>query len=160
MRRGIGVLAVLAVAVAGGVGGFSFMTGEPNEIRVELDPANVVVAVNETATLVIEVENVDVNAITLKAVGLEQGLLDGIVVEQSEPMYRSIKERSHPIHGSWTEYALDYRLQGGEKLTLTLTLRAVQAGTLKGDIMVWVDSDVVGVSVARARRAPLEIVVN
>lgn len=160
MRRALGYLTLLAAVAAGGVGGYTTLTGEPNEIRLELSPAEVTARVDELFTVELEVENVDLDAVPINAVALEQSLLDGVFVAQTDPIYRDVEERSYPVYGDWTEYAIVQTLRGGEKTTITLTLKATTSGTYSGDVMVWVDSDVMGVTVGRARRAPLDVVVQ
>jgi hypothetical protein len=74
-----------------------------------------------------------------------------------DPAYRTTKERNYPVYGHWNEYQLDRAIFGGEKLTVAITFRATRAGQYSGDVSVWVDSKVLGLTVSRARRAALNI---
>lgn len=157
MRRLAAYVTLLAALVAGGVGGYTTLLSEPNEIRMNLDPATTTVTVGQEFTVSVEVENVDLDAIPLNAIGLEQSLLDGVEVVSIDPAYLKTEDKSIPVYGEWTEYQLGRNLSGGEKITITLTLRSKQAGLFSGNVTAWVTGDVFGMSMGRARRATLEI---
>jgi len=77
-------------------------------------------------------------SVTISGIGLGKNLLNGVSVEMIEPNYRAVKKHDYPVYGEWNEYALDQTLLGGEKMDITLTLKAVRPGTYSGDITVWV----------------------
>lgn len=62
--------------------------------------------------------------------------------------------------GAWDEYALERRIFAGEKLTVMLTLTALQPGNASGDVTVWVQDKLLGVSFERARRMTLDVAVQ
>jgi hypothetical protein len=116
--------------------------------------------VGETFTVELTIENVDLDAVNINGIGVDQSLLDGLSVEQMDPGYRTVEERNYPVYGHWNEYKLNSSIFGGEKLTVLVTFRATKAGQYSGDISVWVDSDVFGLTVSRARRATLDVSVQ
>jgi hypothetical protein len=134
--------------------------GQPNAIQTTLAADKNTLAVGELLTITITVENVDVDSVTIAGIGLNKKLLDGASLETLDPLYRSIKKHSYPIYGEWHEYTLDQTLLGGEKLKITLTLKAAQPGTYSGDVTVWVESSFYGVSMAQARREHIEFKVQ
>jgi hypothetical protein len=150
------VLVVLVAGTVAGVGGYSAWTGSPNEIRLEVTLSSPTVAVDEAFALEIQVENVTLDPVEINAVGLDQSLLDGVVVDRMS-LIASSEETSQP-EGTWTDYALDHTLDGGDKLTIHYTLRATQAGTYQGEANVWVDSEVaLGVTRSKTRSESVEI---
>lgn len=157
MRRGLAFVAVLVVIGGGVAGGLNILSGEPNEIRTTVEPAEVTVAVGEAFTVELTIENVDLKAVDINHIGIDQSLLDGVSVEQMDPAYRDVNERNYPVYGHWNDYQLDRAIFGGEKLTVMLTFRATKAGQYSGDVSVWADSDVAGLKVSRARRAELNV---
>ncbi|MBN1202201.1 MAG: hypothetical protein JXJ20_10130 [Anaerolineae bacterium] len=151
------IFAAVLVVFGGGTGAFVLnMADEPNEIRVQLsEPGRV--AVNETVALEVTIENVSMDPVTINGVGLEQSLLDGIQVTGTDPAYTGSEDRNSPLSGDWTEYRLDRDLAAGDTLVVTLTLQGTEPGSYSGDVAVWIDSDVFGVSMARARREELSL---
>lgn len=163
MAKGCACLGiVLIVLVVCGVifAAVSHFIGQPNALRTSLASNTNDLTVGEALTVTLTVENVDVDAVTISGIGLGKSLLKGLSVESIEPRYRAIKKHDYPIYGEWSEYALDQTLLGGEKLDITLTLKAIQPGTYSGDITVWVESDFYGISMAQARRETLRLKVR
>jgi hypothetical protein len=158
----IGLVVVGALcACIGGVAYFaSSLVAETNTIRTDVTLDVETVAVGQTITITAEVENVDLDAITIRAVGLESDLLDGAEVVSIDPSFRATEERSYPVVGDWTEYTLGRRIPGGEKFTITITLQATQPGFYSGDFSVWVDESVLGVDISRARHDKIEFEVQ
>jgi hypothetical protein len=157
VRRGLAFVAVLVVIGGGIVGGLNVLSGEPNEIRTTVEPAEITVATGETVTVELTIENVDLDSVNVNHIGIDQSLLDGVSVEQMDPAFRAVKERNYPVYGHWNEYQFDRVIFGGEKLTVVITFRAAKAGQYSGDVSVWVDSSLLGLTVSRARRAALDI---
>lgn len=161
-RRGRGcwlvalVMALFAAGTGGIVAVLLTLVGEPGEIRVSAALDRDTVAASETFTLTVEVENVDLDPVTLKAVGLDADLLDGATVTSVDLATGDPEERSYPLLGDWTEYPLERALRGGDKLTITITLVAATPGVYSGDVSVWVEGDLLGISTSRARRAAVE----
>jgi hypothetical protein len=149
------VLAVLAICVGGGAAMLLTLAGQPNSIRVKVEPGRDVVAVNDQFTVTLTIENVSLDAVTIDGIGLESHLLDGAAVAVMDPPYQSAEARNYPFYGKWTEYTLDQTLLGGEKLTATLTLTALRPGNYSGDLTVWVRSKLLGMPFSQARRATL-----
>jgi hypothetical protein len=158
MRRGLALLAgVIVVIGAGIVGGITTLSGEPNEIRVTLKPAEITAAAGDTFTVDLTIENVSLNAVNVNGIGIDKSLLDGVSVEQMDPGYREVKGRNYPLYGNWNEYTLDRTIFGGEKLTVVITFRAGQVGQVSGDVTVWIQNKIAGLTVSRARRATLNV---
>jgi len=161
MRRGLALLAAVAVIGVGVVGGVSILSGEPNEIRTTLVPNEISVAPGETLVIQLTIENVDLEAVDVTGIGVEQSLLDGISVAQFDPGYRAVEERNYPLLGNWTEYKYNNTIFGGDSLTVTLSFRANEPGQYSGDISVWIKSDIIGgVQASQARRAQLDVTVQ
>ncbi len=159
MSRVLGLLAVIAVGVAGGVVGYNTWTSDPNEIRLTINLSSPTVVSNETVTLTVEIENVTLDSVSVDAVGLEQSLLNGAVVEQMVLVIGG-QETLQP-QGNYTHYTLNQTLDGGAKLTIRYTLRATQPGTYEGAAKAWVDSELaLGVTRSKARSESLQIQVQ
>jgi hypothetical protein len=153
------VFVVLVVGTAAGAGGYSAWTSAPNEIRLDVSLSSPTVAVNEPFTVEIEVENVTLDPVKINAVGLDQSLLDGVVVDQMSVIAAG-QETPQP-QGTWTDYALDHTLDGGGKLMIRYTLHAIQTGAYQGEANVWVDSEIaLGVTRSKARSESVEIQVQ
>jgi hypothetical protein len=163
-RRGCWLIMIVgaALAVCGGAAVLLMTTvlGEPNEIRVDVQvmPDQPVAA--QPFSVAVDIENVDLDPVTITGIGLDENLLDGLTLVSTDPLYRSSEDRSYPLIGNWTEYAFDQRLAGGETITVTLLLEAGTAGLYSGDVTVWIEADFLGLTLSRARRASLEIRVN
>lgn len=153
---GVLVMVLFAVGTGGIVAVLLTLVGEPGEIRVSAALDRDTVPPNETFTLTVEVENVDLDPVTLKAVGLDADLLGGATVTSVDAAAGDPAERSYPLLGDWTEYPLDRALRGGDKLAITITLVAATPGVYSGDVSVWVEGDLLGISTSRARRAAVE----
>lgn len=153
---GMLVMALFAVGTGGIVAVLLTLVGEPGEIRISAAFDRDTVAANETFTLTIDIENVDLDPVTLKAVGLDADLLEGATVTSVDAAAGAPEERSYPLLGDWTEYPLDRALRGGDKLTLTIMLVAATPGVYSGDVSVWVEGDLLGIATSRARRAAVE----
>jgi len=159
-RRGCWGWLILLAALAVGGGGMGAVLlsviGQPNSIRVRVEPDKTTLAVNESFTVKVTVENVDLEAVTLAGIGLEESLTGGLRVEGTEPPYRTAEAREYPVFGKWTEYRLDQTLLGGEKLVFTFTLTATQPGAYSGDVTAWIEDSLLGQSFERGRHAKLE----
>lgn len=129
---------VLAVSAAVHIG------DEPDNIAVAVEMPQDSIAVGETLTLTVTIDNLDLNAVTIVGIGLDTGLLNGVTVQSSEPAYRGTKERSYPLYGDWTEFRLSRTLADGETLPVTLTLEGVAPGIYTGDLTVWIEGEVLG----------------
>ena len=151
------LLTVVAVAAGGAIAVLLTLAGEPNAIRMKIEPARAVVPAGQPFIVTVTIENVDLNAVTVSAIGFEQNLADGVSVTQMDPPYRIAKDRSLLLLGSWREYTLDRRVPGGDTLTITFTLVADQPGTYSGQVTVWVQGKLMGMSIQRARRATLSV---
>ena len=55
MRRLAAYVTLIAALAAGGFGGYTTLTGEPNEIRIQLDPATTTVNVGQEFEVRVEV---------------------------------------------------------------------------------------------------------
>ena len=158
-RSVLGLLTTIAIAVVAGVGGYDMLTSEPNEIRLFVNLSSPAIAANDSFTLDVEIENVDVDidsALQVNAVGLSQSLLNGVVVDEMAVIVAG--ELSVQPPGDWTDYALDHDLIGGGKMTIRYTLRATQPGTYQGEVSVWVNSELVlGVTKSKARSESVQI---
>ncbi len=156
----LGVLGVLTLCCVGVAAGLRSLAAEPNEIRATLDPARVTASAGETVTVTLTIENVSLEAVRITAIGLDRALGDAVRVEAMDPAFRSTRARSYPLLGAWDEYALERRIFAGEKLTVMLTLTALQPGNASGDVTVWVQDKLLGVSFERARRMTLDVAVQ
>ncbi len=157
---GLVVLALLCGCVVGTVYLVSSLVAETNTIRTEVTLDAETVPVGQTITITVEVENVDLDAVSIRAVGLETDLLEGVEVISIDPPFRATEERSYPVVGDWTEYTLGRRVSGGDIMTITVTLQATQPGLYSGDLSVWVDEKVLGVDISRARHDKIEFEVQ
>ncbi|NLX10850.1 MAG: hypothetical protein GXY36_14450 [Chloroflexi bacterium] len=153
------VLTLLVICLGGAIVLLIYLAGEPNEIEVDITAPGAV-TLNEPFALEITVRNVGVDPATITGFGVETTLLEGIDVTASDPAYASISERNYPLVGDWREFNLDAVLAPGESLLITVTLTPTQSGPVEGDIMVWVENEVLGVPFTRAGRAPLELEIS
>ncbi len=151
------LLTVVAVIAGGVIALLLTLAGQPNAIRMKVEPARAVVPAGQPFTVTVTIENVDLEAVTVSAIGFEHSLSDGVSVTQMDPPYRAAKERSMLWLGSWSEYTLDRQVLGGDTLTITFTLVADQPGTYSGQVTVWIQGKLVGMSIQRARRATLSV---
>lgn len=154
------VLVLLCGCVSGVVYVFSSLVAETNTIRTDVTLAVETLQVGQTFTITVEVKNVDLDTVTIRAVGLDADLMEGVEVLNIEPAFRTTKDRSYPVVGDWTEYTLNRRLLGGEKFTITLTLQAMKQGIYSGDLSVWVEEKLLGVDISRARHDKIEFKVQ
>ncbi len=153
---GLFLIAALIVCVVGVILVWNTLAGEPNEIRTNATLDRSIVPVNEPFTLTVELENVALEPVTIKSVGLEDDLLEGARVTDVQPVFRAADVRSFPLVGDWTEYPLDRRLLGGSGMTVMVTLQAVTPGAYSGDVSIWVEGELLGITTARARRETIE----
>ncbi len=158
------VLALLATCV-GGIGAvILYLAGEPSEVEVEFAAGqDITLAANaaEPATFAFTIENTNVDPITLTAIGLDTELLDGVAVVATTPAFRPPEERSYPLlGGDWMEYKYDRQLGGGSKLDVELQFKGLSPGSYSGDLTIWVESDILGFSITRARHYALDITVE
>lgn len=163
MRRfclGLLLVAALIVCAIAAVLVWITLAGEPNEIRAEATLDRTVVQPNDQFTLTVELENVDLDPVTIKSVGLAEDLLNGARVVDVQPVFRAADARSFPLVGEWTEYPINQRILGGDTLTVTLTLHALTPGVYSGDVSVWIEGDLLGMTTARARRERVEFEVQ
>jgi len=151
------LLTVVVVLAGGALAVLLTLAGEPNSIRMKVEPARAVVPAGQPFTVTVTIENVDLEAVTVSAIGVEQSLADHVSVTQMDPPYRAAKERSVVLLGSWSEYTLDRHVLGGDTLTITFTLVADQPGTYSGQVTVWVQGKIMGMSIERARRETLSV---
>jgi hypothetical protein len=156
----LGVLGVVTLCCLALVAGLRSLAAEPNEIRAALDPQRVTARAGETFTVTLTIENVSLEAVRISAIGLDRALSDAVRLEAMEPAFRGARARSYPLLGDWDEYGLDQRIFAGEKLTVSLTLTALQAGNASGDVTVWVQGRLLGLSFERARRMTLDVAVQ
>lgn len=160
-RRGCWWMVFVLVALTlcgGGTGaGVLSLAAEPNEIRTMLTPARLDIAAGESFELTLTIENVSLDTVRVTGIGLDSSLRGVLRLDRLEPAYRAVRSRDYPLLGAWTEYTLDRQVFAGDKLTVTLTLTALQAGPVRGDVMVWVQDRVLGVSFERARRELLTL---
>jgi hypothetical protein len=150
------IIAIVAAFLLGTYVVYSTLAGEPNEIRIDATVDQQVIAANSPFTITVEVENVDLDTVTLKAVGLDEDLLAGATVVSIDPATRTPQENSYPLVGTWTEYPLARRLLGGDTLTVTITLNATTPGVYSGELSMWVEGDLLGINTSRARRTTLD----
>jgi hypothetical protein len=158
----ISLILLIALVVCGCIVGSTLITlaGQPNAIRTSLDTERVNVAANEQFTVTLTIENVDVDKVTINSIGLDGDLTDGATLVSMSPAYREVKEQDYPVFGKWTQYTLDQTLLGGDKLEVTLTFQAGQAGSYSGYIAAWVQRDFMGVAFEQARRESIKLVVQ
>ena len=156
----LGILLVLALCGVVAAAGLLSLADEPNEIRAAIDPRRVTASAGETFTVTLTIENVSLEAVRLTAIGLDRALADTVRVEAMDPALRGVRQRSYPLLGAWDEYGLDRRVFAGEKLTVILTLTALQPGNVSGEVTVWVQDKLLGMSFERARRMTLDVAVQ
>ncbi|MBN2303639.1 MAG: hypothetical protein JXQ72_04140 [Anaerolineae bacterium] len=154
------VLILIGACGGSGVGVLRTLGDEPNAIRVTAAIDRTDLVVGDTFIIELTVENVDVDPVLITGVSLENSLADGVQIMTTDPGYRSVKDRSIPLVNDWTEYRLDRRLGDGDTLVITMTLMAQQVGTYSGDVSVWVEYELLGWKVSRARRANVEVTVR
>ncbi len=157
---GLALLVTLAICVGFAVVLVAALRGAPNEIRTQVQVSQGSVASGDTFTIEISIENVNLDAVTITSVGLDDSLLDGFAVVSTDPPYRSVSKRDYPLLGAWHEYKLDQTLFGGDTLRVALNVQAVKQGSYSGDVTVWVEGNLLGVPFERARRDTLEFVVQ
>ncbi|NDJ77430.1 MAG: hypothetical protein GYB65_14350 [Chloroflexi bacterium] len=158
------VLALVATCAGGIVGVLAYMAGEPDEIEIKNEaelPSALTLSLNASSEpFEVEIQNINSDdAITISAVGLEEALFDGVEIEGTDPPFGTVEDRDYPVYGSWREYKLGETLQPGERRTIAFTFQGTATGTYSGDVMVWVERDVLGVSLARAWRHTVEFTV-
>jgi hypothetical protein len=164
-RRGcwLGILLSAIIAMCGGGGVVAlllYMAGEPNTIEMTLDGPGLA-GVNETFQVEITLENVSLEPVTVNAIGLKDDLLNGATLLGSEPAYREAKEQDVMLFGTWRYLTYERDLSPGETWVVLLTLQAAgQAGTYSGDVAVWVEDEVLGITLERARRETLRFEVR
>ncbi len=159
-RRGcwlaIALLVILGLCGGSAVGVLRSLADEPNSIRLDVTVEREELVVGDTVLIEMTVENVDVDPVTITGVGLDHELLDGLSLGTIDPAYRSSEDRSFPFVGEWHEYAFTRQLQGGETLDIVITLLAEERGSYSGDLSVWIEYDMLGWEVSRARREELD----
>ncbi|MBI5959141.1 MAG: hypothetical protein HY866_10425 [Chloroflexi bacterium] len=158
----LAVLFLILLVVCGCVIGMTLLTlaGEPNAIRAHLEPDRLTAAANEQFTVILNIENVDLDKATINSIGLDSDITDGATLISMTPPYRKLQERDYPIFGKWTQYTLDQILLGGDKLEISLTFQAGQVGVYSGYVTVWVQNDLFGVPFEQARREALRFTVK
>ncbi len=153
-------IAIALIVVIGLVIGVkSLLTGEPNEIRVNLSDERPQVASGEEFIIEIEIENISTDTVRVVGVGVGEDLLDGLAIVQTEPTYLEIKERKRLLSGTWSHLEFDQKIIEGVTSTIKVTLRAEQPGAYKDEISVWVKNDLLfGItSISRARKVDLRV---
>jgi len=160
-RRGcwwiVFVLVTLTLCGGGTGAGLLSLAAEPNQIRTMLTPARVEVTAGESFELTLTIENVSLDTVRITGVGLDGSLRDAVRLERLEPAYRTVRIRNYPLLGEWTEYTFDRQVFAGDELTVTLTLTALRPGPVSGDVLVWVQDRLLGLSFERARRELLTV---
>jgi hypothetical protein len=145
-----------------------YLGGEPNEIAVDIQPKTVALTRgdDEPLSIEIEIENKSVDAVIISALGLDSKLMDSLEVVDlfvaGNSELRKPKERNYPVYGNWTEYKIDQTIPEKKKLYLTLQIKArpdAEFGTYSGDLTIWVEDQVLGVSLSRATRSTITITV-
>lgn len=160
-RRGCSMtmLVLLLVLAALVVAALFYLSGEPNTLAIDVNPQANMITRSESLVVNITVENVGLDPVTITGLGVDADLLDGAVVAEtlinSQPVALAFEEKSYPLYGSWTEYALDWSLAGGATMDITLSLTSDEVGAYSGDISVWVEDDLLGLPLARAAREQL-----
>lgn len=153
-------LALLALLIGGVAAIALYWAGEPNSIQVTVAPSQIQLSAPEQVSFQVRIQNVGLDPVTVTGIGLEPELLAGTRVVGSQPAYRSITQRSYPVYGEWQEFRLDTLLSPGATLEVSFTLEGVQPGMYETDLTVWIESDLLGVQVARAARATLDVEVR
>jgi len=151
------VLVALTLCGGGTGAGLLSLAAEPNQIRTMLMPARVEVTAGESFELTLTIENVSLDTVRITGVGLDGSLYDALRLERLEPAFQAVHTRDYPLLGEWTEYTLNRQVFAGEKLTVTLTLTALRPGLVSGDVLVWVQDRLLGMSFERARRELLAV---
>ena len=141
-----------------------YLSGEPNTVAIKVNSQANVIDRSGTLVVNISIENVGLDPITVQGVGLDADLLDNVVVQEilidSQPARLSDDDKSYTIYGSWTQYTLDRELAGGRTIELTFALVPLEAGAHAGDVTVWIEEDMLGMSLARAARERLDFEVR
>lgn len=159
-RRGYVIsTALLLLLVVAGVLLIVYLGGEPNTLEVEaaVPPA---ILVSEPAPLAVTIKNISVDPVTIESIALEDTLMDGLTVVSSDPPYTKAEERNNIIGGNWQQYTLNRTLSPGEEIVVTLMLQGTTPGQYTGDITVWVEDDILGVSLARAKHVEMTALVQ
>lgn len=172
------VLALLATCAGAIAAVLVFLASEPNEITVEVtSPRQLAFAAGsaDTAAITLLIENDSLDAVTISAVGLDQSLLDGVAVsaiyvkdtpdpvnpDTDRPIRLSAKSRDFPLVGELEEYKLNQDMANGQKLYITLVVQPrpdpAAAGSYEGDVTIWVENEVLGLSLSRAWRETVTI---
>jgi hypothetical protein len=156
------VLAALATCGGGVVAFLLYLGGDPNAIEILEDDfkAPETVALDETFAVEFTVKNVSLDPVTINGVGLDKSLLDGVeVVEisvEDQSVRLSTEDRNYPLYGDWREYELDRDVPDGDTVAITFMFKATKIGIHSGDLTVWIESDFLGMPIARARRKALD----
>jgi hypothetical protein len=163
-RRGCGfvllVLVLLAICAGVVIAAALFLAGEPNEIRTSATTSADVIPLGEQFTVTVNVENVDLEAVRITAIGLSRDILDGASVAATDPPVATVQERDLYVLGAWQQYPINQLLLGGTSTEFTFTLTAARPGAYSGDVTVWVENDILGVAFERARRERVEFEVH
>ena len=153
-------LALLALLIGGVAAIALYWAGEPNNIHVTVTPSQIRLSAPEQVSFEVQIQNIGLDPVTVTGIGLEPELLAGARLLGSQPAYRSITERSYPVYGEWQEFRLDTLLAPGATLEVSFTLEGVQPGLYETDLTVWIESELLGVQVARAARTTLDVEVR
>lgn len=157
-RRGCStsVLIVLALVIAAVVALLLWLGSEPNAIRMRVQADHTRLAVGESMALSVTIENVSLDPVLVRGIGLEADLAEGVTLVQTlvggQPQSMPVDERDYPVLGAWTEYALDREIAPGELLDVTFVLEAVTPGAYVGEITAWIESGPLGLPLLQARR--------
>ncbi len=156
MNRFVGSLIALVVIVGSGFVSYRAYTGETNTVRAEVSVEPATAPLGETLTLTVTVENVSLDTVTVRGISFSDALAAAVSVTETQPITRTA-EHKPLLGGSWTEYTLGQPLAGGNTLEVVFTLQAAAEGTFSGEISVWVEDSLLGVSHARAARVPVTL---
>ena len=156
MNRLAASLIALIVIIGGGFFGYRAYTGETNTVRAEVTVEPASAPVGETLMLTVSVENVSLDSATVRGISFSDDLAGAVSVLETQPITRTVEHK--PLLGSaWTEYTLNQPLAGGNTLEVSFTLQAAAEGIYSGEVSVWVEDSLLGLSHARAARVPVTL---
>lgn len=166
MQRVAGLLAVLVVGAGAVLGTVSYLGGEPASVAFEDVKRPPMIVVGEETQLQFSIENKNVDPITITAISLDTSLLKGVDVVGVEVNGRALSERAGEkrddlMAAERMQYKVEREVPDGELMTVTVMIRGVTPGRYKGDVSVWVESDILGVvPYSRAARTGITFTVQ
>jgi len=150
------VLACLGLML---VAGYTLLS-ETNEVRVVLHSSADVIPQGQPFTVTVTIENVELDPVRVRAVGLGSRILEGASVTATEPALPEMQSRDWYVLGTWDDYATNKLVLGGDQMDVTFTLAATRPGSYSGNVTVWVENELLGVRYERPRHAKLEFKVE